>query len=586
MAPPAAAYLFLMELGALEVAARMRQTATLMRAVGENPFRAQAYDDGARAIERAQERFAELVEEERLTELEGIGEALARHVTALATSGHDAMLDKLQKQVPPVVLELSRLPGLGPKRAMVLARALRLKSVDDLRAACEQQKVRKLKGFGAKTEASLLEALQGAETKGHRELLSAAREQIEPLLRYLKAEPACRRVDAAGSIRRWKETVKDADLIASADDPAAVMERFVSYPEVARVEAHGETASTVRLLRGLQVDLRVVAPEDHATALHHFTGSKAHNVKLRGLARQRGLTISEYGVHRLDTAKKLSIASEAELYRTLGMQFIPPELREDEGEIELAQAWKLPRRLLQDGDVRGLVHCHTTWSDGRATIAQMARAADELGLEYLTITDHSQAAFYANGLDDDALRRQWDEIDQVQETVKVKLLKGVEADVLVDGSLDCADEVLEKLDVLIASVHQRHGLDPAKATRRLVRAMTLPVFKIWGHPTGRLLLRRDPMAFQMETVLDAAAGASAAIEINGDPNRLDLEPRWVKEAKSRGLRFVVSVDAHSTRGYAALDYGLAMARRSGLEKEDVLNTLPVRRFQKAVRPVP
>lgn len=575
-----------MELGAIEVAARLRQTATLMRAVGENPFRAQAYDDGARAIERAQERFVQLVEEERLTELEGIGEALARHVTALATSGHDITLEKLQKKVPPVVLELSRLPGLGPKRAMVLARALRLKSVDDLRVACEQQKVRKLKGFGARTEASLLESIQGAEEKGTRELLSAAREQIEPLLRYLQADPACRKVDAAGSIRRWKETVKDADLIASADDPAAVMARFVSYPEVARVEAQGETSSSVRLLRGLAVDLRVVAPEDHATALHHFTGSKAHNVKLRGLARQRGLTISEYGVHRLDTAEKLPIASETELYRTLGMQFIPPELREDEGEIELAQAWKLPRRLLQDGDVRGLVHCHTTWSDGRATIAQMAKAADELGLEYLTITDHSKAAFYANGLDDDALRRQWDEIDQVQETVKVKLLKGAEADVLVDGSLDCSDEVLEKLDVLIASVHQRHGLDRARATERLVRAMKLPVFKIWGHPTGRLLLRRDPMAFEMETVLDAAAEAMAAIEINGDPNRLDLEPRWVKEAKSRGLRFVVSVDAHSTNGYAALGYGLAMARRAGLEREDVLNTLPVRRFQQVVRPVP
>jgi DNA polymerase (family 10) len=332
------------------------------------------------------------------------------------------------------------------------------------------------------------------------------------------------------------------------------------------------------------VDLRAMPPDDWATALHHFTGSKAHHTKLRGIARDLGYTVSEWGLQRLDDGKKVPIASEAELYAKLGMQEVPPEQREDEGEIEAAREGTLAKDLIELADLRGMVHCHTIHSDGKATIEEMARGAEAMGLSYLTITDHSPTASYAHGVQADRLKAQWDEIDRVQARVRIRLLKGTESDILSDGALDYPDAVLERFDVIIASVHSRLGMDEDTMTRRLVSAMKLPVFKIWGHALGRLLLEREPFACRVEEVLDAAAASRAAVEINGDPHRLDLEPRWVRAARRRGLKFVISADAHSVAALGNLRFGVHTARRGWVRKGEVLNALDLDGFRKAVRP--
>ncbi|HEY6101473.1 MAG TPA: PHP domain-containing protein, partial [Anaeromyxobacter sp.] len=425
----------------------------------------------------------------------------------------------------------------------------------------------------------------------------------------------------AGSARRFRETVADLDLVAASRQPAAVVERFVSFPQAAEVLARGDTKTTVRLASGLQVDLRIVPPEDFATLLHHLTGSKAHHVKLRGMARDAGYTLSEWGLQRLprgdrddpaggregraatfqdggprapapspatpvpgDPAAKVRIASEEDLYGALGLAYVPPELREDTGEIEAARDGTLPTDLVTLEDVRGLVHCHTTWSDGRASLEDMARAADALGVEYMTITDHSRTAGYAGGLEEERMKLQWEEIARVQEKVRVRLLRGTESDILEDGALDYPDRVLEKLDVVVASIHSRMKMDEDQMTQRLVRCMQLPVFKIWGHALGRLLLEREPFACRVEEVLDALASSRGAVEVNGDPHRMELEPRWLRAATARRIPVVLSVDAHATHHLRYLRFSVGTARRGWVRRGQVLNTLPLERFRAAVRP--
>jgi len=373
--------------------------------------------------------------------------------------------------------------------------------------------------------------------------------------------------------------------VASTARPDEVGARLAAFPLATEVLAQGGTKTSVRLASGVQVDLRVVAPGDHATALHHLTGSKAHHVKLRGLARDRGYSLSEYGLARLDGGGKVEVASEEALYALLGLPFIPPELREDEGEIEAALAGTLPHDLVRVEDVRGFVHCHTRWSDGRATLEEMALAAEALGMEYLTVTDHSPSAHYAGGLTVDRLKQQWDEIARVQERVSLRLLRGTESDITEDGALDFPDDVLEQLDVIVASVHSRFKMDEEEMTRRLVRAMRLPVFKIWGHARGRLLLEREPFACRMEEVLDALAASRGAVEVNGDPKRLELEPRFLRMARERGIPVVLSVDAHSTAALGFLRYAAATARRGWVRRGEVLNALGADAFARAVRPV-
>jgi DNA polymerase (family X) len=595
-----------------EVARVLREIGALLELEGENPFKLRAYENGARAVEALAEDPAALAAEGRLTEVPGIGEALAKKITDVLARGSTDLLDRLRAKHPPGILELLRVPELGPKKIAALHAALGVASVAELEAACLAGRVRGVKGFGEKTEGKILEGIRRLRTEpaDTRVLLADALEAGEAIVAHLRGAPAALEVALAGSARRGRETVGDLDVVAASTDPAAVTARFLAFPLVKQVLAQGDTKTTVRLATGLQVDLRIVPPEDFATLLHHFTGSKAHHVKLRGLARDRGFTLSEWGLYRLpprrprgagdgaaadaapeaerlrlDPGAKVEIRSEDALYRALGLAPVPPELREDQGELEAALAGTVPDDLVALEDVRGLVHCHTTWSDGRATLLEMARAAEALGAEYLTVTDHSGAAHYAGGLDSDRIRRQWEEIARVQEQVSIRLLRGSEADILEDGALDWPDDILEGLDVVIASIHSRFKMDEAQMTARLVRAMSWPVFKIWGHGTGRLLNERPPYAVRVEEVLDALARSRGAVEVNGDPQRLDLAPGHVRAARDRGIPVVLSVDAHSTGALRYLRYAVATARRGWVRRGDVLNTLPAGDFATRVRPV-
>ncbi|ACL64733.1 PHP domain protein [Anaeromyxobacter dehalogenans 2CP-1] len=585
------------------VAQALREIGALLELEGENPFKIRAYDTGARALEGLSEDLARVIAEGRLTELPGIGEALAKKIADLHATGSTDLLARLRARHPPGVLELLRVPDLGPKKIAALHAALGVASVAELEAACREGRVRGVKGFGEKTEQRILEGIARlhAREADRRVLLAEALTAAEPLLAHLRAVPGAEAVELAGSARRGRELVGDVDLVAASRTPAALAAALTGHPLVAAVLGSGDTKTSVRLGSGLQVDLRVVPPEDFPTLLHHLTGSKAHHVRLRGIARDRGFTLSEWGLFRLpprergaaapaaeaapDPAAKVPIASEAALYAALGLAYVPPELREDQGEIEAALDGTLPADLVEARDVRGMVHCHTTWSDGRASVEEMARAAEALGMAYLTVTDHSGSAGYAGGLDRDRIRRQWDEIDGVQERVSIRLLKGTEADILEDGALDWPDDVLERLDVVVASVHSRMRMDEDQMTRRLARAMALPVFKIWGHGLGRLLGEREPYACRVEEVLDALAGAPGAVEVNGDPRRLDLEPRWIRAARARGIPLVLSVDAHSVAALGYLRFAVTTARRGWARRGEVLNALPADAFARAVRPV-
>jgi DNA polymerase (family 10) len=602
-----------------EIARALREIGALLELEGENPFKVRAYENGARAVESLAEDVAALAAAGRLTDLPGIGEALAKKIADLERTGTTELLDRLRERHPPGTLELLQVPELGPRKAAALQAALGIAGVADLEKACLEGRVRGVKGFGEKTEARILEGIRRLRERAadRRVLLADALDAGEALVRHLSAAPAAERVEIAGSARRFRETVADLDLVAASRDPAALVARLLAFPLVKETLARGPTKTTVRLASGLQVDLRIVPPEDYPTLLHHLTGSKAHHVKLRGIAREAGYTLSEWGLYRLpppaasarragraadlqpeavldaapdlvlelarDPAAKVTLASEEDLYATLGLAYVPPELREDEGELEAARDGTLPDDLVRVEDVRGLVHCHTTWSDGRATLEEMARAADALGVSYLTVTDHSPSAGYAGGLDEDRLRRQWDELARVQEKVRVTLLRGTESDVLEDGALDWPDRVLEGLDVVVASVHSRMRMDEDAMTRRLIRCMSLPVFKIWGHALGRLLLDRPSFACRVEEVLDALAGRGA-VEVNGDPRRLELEPRWLRAATARGIPVVLSVDAHSVRDLGYLRFAAGIARRGWVRRGQVLNTLPVEAFRGAVRP--
>ena len=568
----------------IAVARALRELGMLLDVKGENPFKVRAYENGARTLEELPGDIDEVIAAGTLTDLPGIGEALAKKIEELARTGRLELLDRVRAELPAGIGEMLRIPDLGPKKIAALLAALGIGSVLELEAACRDGRVREVKGFGEKTEKKILEGIHRMRTASTRVRLSDAREIGGHLVRYLRATGAAEQVELAGSARRWKETVGDLDVVAGSRQPQVLSDALTTFPGVESVVARGETKTTVRLAGGLSVDLRVVPPAEFPSLLQHMTGSKEHNVRLRGLARDQGFTLSEWGLERLDGGGKVPLASEGDVYRAMGMQFVPPELRQDSGEIEAALQGKLPADLVELGDVKGMVHVHTTWSDGRAPLDEMARAAEDMGMEYLTITDHSRSAAYAGGLDLDRLKAQWDEMARVQEKVKIRLLRGTEADILDSGLLDWPDAVLEQFDVIIASVHSRMKMDAEQMTRRLVRTMEVPVFKIWGHATGRLLLEREPCGLDMEKVLDAAASSRVAVEVNGDPHRLDMEPRHLRMARERGIPIVLATDAHSVAGLQNLPYAVMTARRAWVTRGEVLNTLPAAEFAAKVRP--
>jgi DNA polymerase (family 10) len=572
-----------------DIAAAFEQVADLLEYEGENAFRIRAYRGAARTIGTLVEPLAGVRGDpaRRLTDLDGIGADLAGKIEVLLDTGRLPLLDELQARVPAVAFELMRVPGLGPKKAKSLVDQLGIGSLPELEAACREGRVAELKGFGAKTQAAILGNIAFAMDPGHARLLWEQADDVAgSLLAWLRQCPAARQVEAAGSWRRGRETVGDLDLVVDGDDAAAVMDRLAAWPETAAVLQRGDTRMSIRGPQALQIDLRVVPAASFGAALQYFTGSKEHNVKLRSRARDRGLTINEYGVHRLepptaggrpDSSGTVAGRTEAEVYAAVGLAWIPPELREGRDELERAAAGTLPV-LVELADIRGDLHMHTTATDGEDTLADMVRAAVARGLEYIAITDHGQRVTMARGLDRDRLLRQWDEIDQLNEslaadgTPPIVVLKGIEVDMLERGGLDLPDEILAQADWVVASLHYGQNQPRDRITARIVEAIENPFVRVIGHPTGRLINRRPPYDVDIEAVIAAAARTGTFLEINANPWRLDLDDRHAAAAKRAGVRLVISTDAHSTRGLDVMRCGILQARRAGLEPDDVANT--------------
>lgn len=562
------------------VAQALREIAVLLEAKNESSFKVRAYTLGAERIETMEDPIERVVAEGRLREIQGIGEALAGKIAELVRTGRLPYLERLREELPPGVYELTQVPEVGPRKALQLARDLGVASMDELEAAARAGKVAGVRGFGAKTELKILEGIARLRRYRERRPIGDVLPEAEQIAAFLAASPAVASVQLAGSLRRLRETLSDVDVVVASTSPREAMERLASFPG-AKVEELGATKSSIRTSSGLQVDMRVVAPHEQATALHHFTGSRRHHVRLRGIARERGLSISEYGVFRED-GSSLPVASEADIYAALGLPEIPPELREDAGEIEAAQEGRLPR-LVRLEDIRGMTHCHTTWSDGEDSVEEMARAARDLGFAYITITDHSQSAHYAGGLTAERLEAQAEEVARAREAVPgITILHGCEVDILEDGRLDFPDFVLERLEVVIGSVHAHMNLSAEAQTARIVAAVRHPLLSWLGHPTGRLIGAREPYPVHMEEVLDAAARAGTAVELNGLPPRLDLSADHVRMALARGVKLVLSADAHSARAMS-LRLGVGTARRGWATASDVLNTRDVRGFRQALR---
>jgi len=549
------------------IAAALQEIARLMELKGgQYRFKAKAYNAGARSIQSVGD-LDRLVRKNLLTTLPRIGGALASQITQLYLTGESSVLKELRKEFPPGVVELSGVPGLSLSKVQQLHEQ-GISSVAELKAAAEAGQIRDLKGFGAKTEQRLLETLAAKkERRTHRLHLHHALNTAEQVIEFMKTFRGLVDISFAGSLRRWKETVGTIEIVASGKKPDALIEHFLRYPHIVSSESSDSNNCLAQFVDGARVSLTAVVPAEFAVTLFLKTGSESH---LASLANVEFAKIPK---------------REEEIYKRLRMQYIPPELRENEGEIEAALAGDLPEDLVTLADVKGMVHCHTTYSDGKHTLEAMVRGAEAMGMKYITITDHSPTAFYAGGVKIDDLRRQWDEIDELQDEVKIKILRGTESDILADGRLDYPDDILEKFDVIVASIHSRYKMNAEKMTERVITAMRQPVFKIWGHALGRLIERRPPFECDVERILDAVAESDAAVEINGDPYRLDMEPRWVREARKRKIKFLISVDAHSVGAMNNLKFGVAMARRGWVRRGEVLNTLTPAAFQKAVRPV-
>ncbi len=554
-----------------QIAAVFDEMADILEFQGANPFRVRAYRNAARTIGDLGEPLEKLVNEGRaLTEIPGIGKDLADKINSLITTGELKQWRELREQVPAGVLALLRVPGMGPKKAAALHRELGIQNLDMLRAACEQQKVRELKGFGAKTEEQILKGLDFAASAGTRFLWAQADAYAQALREHLLACPSIEKLELAGSYRRGRETVGDLDILVTSTNHNEVMDRFATFDGVADILARGDTKMSVRLLNGLQVDLRVVPSESFGAALQYFTGSKEHNVILRGRAKAEGLKINEWGVFRGE--QRVGGETEEEVYALLGLPWIPPELREARREFHWADAGELPELITVD-DLRGDLHMHTTATDGKATLEEMVAAAQANGLKYIAITDHSKRVTMAGGLDGPRLMKQWEEIDRLNERLRgFTVLKGVEVDILERGGLDLDDDVLRHADWVVASLHYGQNQPREQITRRIVEALENPYVCAIGHPTGRLINARDRYDVDLEAVFDAAKKHNKCLELNCSPQRLDLDDVACATARDYGIPIVISTDAHSVESLGNLRYGVLQARRAGLTKADVANT--------------
>lgn len=559
----------------VDIAAMFEKLADLLEIEGANRFRVRAYRNAAREIAGLPHEVADMLAAgEDLADLPAIGDDLAAKIAAVVATGRLAVLDEVAKRVPPGLADLVALPGLGPKRAKLLHDRLGVKNLAGLASRIRSGAAQRIPGIGAATLKKILEAIDRQQTTTRRFRLFDAERIAEPLRTYLAAIPGVETAIIAGSYRRRKETVGDIDILVtgSAARGAAIVRRFIAYPECEQVIAKGTTRSTILLKGGLQVDLRVVGPESFGAALHYFTGSKDHNIAIRRLAVKAGLKINEYGAFR--GTSRIAGRSEDEIYGLFDMDFVPPELRENAGEIRAAQDHRLPK-LVSLGDIRGDLHVHTTASDGTVSIADMAAAARQRGYAYLAITDHSKRVGIAHGLDDDRLSRQIDEIDRLQGRLGgLRILKSCEVDILADGRLDIGNDTLKRLDFVYGAIHYNFDLPRDKQTERIIRAMDNPYFTILAHPTGRIINRRPPYEVDMERIIAAAAERRCLIEVNAHPDRLDLDDLHCRMAKEHGVKIAIATDAHSADGLDMMRFGVDQARRGWLEPEDVANTRP------------
>jgi DNA polymerase (family 10) len=557
-----------------DIAAAFNEIADLLELQNANPFRVRAYRNAARiAGELRFDIAARFAQGGELPKIAGIGADLAGKMRELATRGSCDLLDRLRAKAPPGITDLLRLPGLGPRRVQALHGELGISTLAALQRAARDGRLRALPGFGEKTEQKLLAAIWAHLSKARRFKLALAAQYAEPYADWLRSSPGVREVVIAGSYRRFRETVGDLDFLATARQAAGVIERFTSYAEVREVLASGDTKASVRLASGIQADLRVVPPESFGAALHYFTGSKSHNIALRKLAQERGLKLNEYGVFR--GAQRVAGDTEASVYAALGLPWIPPELREDQGEIEAARRAALPR-LVELADLRGDLHVHTKATDGRNTLREMALAAKARGLQYLAITEHSQRETLVHGLDAVRLEKQIAEIERLNgELQGITLLKGIEVDILDDGTLDLPDSILARLDLVVAAVHSRFNLPRARQTERILRALGNPHVRLLAHPSGRLIDERDPYDVDMQAVIRKARAHGVCLELNAHPDRLDLSDVHCRMARDEGVRVSINSDAHAIDGFEVLAYGVGQARRGWLEKGDVLNTRPL-----------
>lgn len=559
----------------------LAETADLMEIASEDPFRIRSYRNAAAAIENYPERIEDILKDPKrsVTEIPGIGKGIAAALKEIAERGSFERRDQLLEKYPPTALEFLKIQGLGPKSIAQIWEHYRVSTIDDLERLCREQKLRLLPRMGTKLEEKVLRSIAAYRQSAGRFLLSFADELAGQLTAWLAAEKGVEKVTPAGSLRRGKETVGDLDLLVTGPRAAAALDRFAAYPEVKEILGKGENKASARVgEQSIQVDVRALPAKSFGAALQYFTGSKEHNVALRTRAVKMGLKLSEYGLFRASDDKPLASAAEEEIYSALGLAWIPPELRENWGEIEAAAEGRLPL-LVETADIRGDLHMHTTSSDGRATLEEMAGAARALGYEYIAITDHSKALAMANGLDEKRVLEFAARVRALDhQALGIRVLSGIECDIRRDGSMDLADEALAALDIVVGSVHSYMNLDYAEMTDRLLRALESPYLRVLGHPTGRLLLQREAFPFDFERVAEEAARRGVLFEINASPERLDLHPTLLRAAKQRGVKFVISTDAHHPKHLANMRYGVITARRGWLEKTDVVNTLPLAEF--------
>ena len=568
-----------------QVAEILAEIGTLLELKGENPFKTRAYANAARMLEGLSEPLERIIAENRLAELKGIGEALQKKITELVITGKLAYYEELKISIPSGLVEMLQIPGLGPKKIIVLNAKLKIETIETLELACKEGKVATLDGFGEKTQNKILEGIQFRRNYATRHLLSEALGAGEPILESLRGHPDVIRCSTAGSVRRFKEVIGDIDFLVSSKNPAAVIDFFASQAGILSVNAKGDTKASVVLKGGIQADLRVVSDAEFPFALAYFTGSKEHNIIMRQRAIQRGLRLNEYGLFKSqeetrDPGLMVPCQTEEEIYARLDLAYIPPELREDHGEFAAAEKNELPR-LLEWTELRGSLHNHSNWSDGRCTLEDIAAHMDELGCDYWAITDHSKSSFQANGLDPARLRQQIQEVKRINETFATegsdfRLLTGCEVDILAEGNLDFDDDLLAELDVVVASIHQGFTQSESEMTKRLIRAAENRYVHILGHMTGRLLLEREPYKVNQQAVIDACAATGTWIELNASPYRFDLDWRHWPYAKSKGVKCVINCDAHRNEHAGYLRLGAGMARKGWLTRDDVVNTQPLK----------